>query len=54
MTATRIDLPLDSLIPRPMRSDEVPHVRRVWWRQAALGHRMPAESGLILFEGGRH
>ncbi len=54
MTQGYIRFPVDRLIPRPIRPDEVPHVRRVWWRQAALGYRLPAESGLILLDGGRH
>ena len=28
-------------------------VRAVWWRQAALGHRLPAERRVVLLEGGR-
>ncbi len=40
------------LIPRPVRPDEIPEVRALWWRQAALGHRLPAEIGVIVIEGG--
>ena len=29
-------------------------LRIIWWGQAALGNRMPAEKGVILIEGGRH
>ena len=29
-------------------------LRTIWWGQAALGNRMPAEPGVILIEGGRH
>ncbi len=41
------------LVPRPVRDDEIPELRALWWRQAALGHRLPAELGVIVFEGGR-
>ena len=27
--------------------------RALWWRQAALGHRLPAEACVILLTGGR-
>ncbi len=50
---TCITLPLDSLIPRPVRADEVPHVRRMWWNLTADGYRLPAERGVIMIEGGR-
>ena len=33
--------------------DEVTEARSMWWRQAALGHRMPAEPGVILISGER-
>ena len=39
------------LIPRPARPDEIPELRAMWWRQAALGHRLPAELGVIVLEG---
>ncbi len=29
-------------------------LRTIWWGQAALGNRMPAEPDVILIEGGRH
>ena len=41
------------LVPRPVRPDEVPELRAIFWRQAALGHRLPAEIGVIVIEGGR-
>ena len=41
------------LLPRPVRADEIPELRAMWWRQAALGHRLPAELGVIVLEGGR-
>jgi hypothetical protein len=27
-------------------------LRDLWWRQLRLGHRLPAEPGVILLEGG--
>ena len=31
-----------------------PHgVSALWWRFAGLGHRLPAEPGIILLDGGR-
>ena len=41
------------LVPRDVRSDEIPALRAIWWRQAALDHRLPAEHGVIVIEGGR-
>ncbi len=40
------------LVPRPVRADEIPELRSIYWRQAALGHRLPAERGVIVLEGG--
>ena len=40
------------LVPRPVRPDEILELRAIYWRQAALGHRLPAERGLIVLEGG--
>ena len=40
------------LVPRDVRPDELPELRALWWRQAALGHRLPAEIGVIVIEGG--
>ncbi len=48
-----VDIPVSQLAPRPIRVDEIPELRRIYWRQAALGHRLPAERGVILLEGGR-
>ncbi len=48
---TCIHIPVDRLIARPIRPDEVPHVRRVWWRLASIGHRLPPEPKQI--EGGK-
>ncbi len=41
------------LVPRPVRSDEIPMLRSIWWRQAAQGNRMPAERSVIVIEGGQ-
>ena len=41
------------LVPRELRADEIPELRALWWRQAALGHRLPAEAGIIVIEGER-
>ncbi len=46
-------VPVFRLFPRPMRPDELPDVRRVWWNQARLGYRSPPERGVILIRGGR-
>ena len=48
--ATFVDV--TDLVPRPIRADEIPELRAMWWRQAALGHRLPAEIGVIVIEGG--
>ena len=33
------------LVPRDVRPAELRELRSLWWRQAALGHRLPAECG---------
>ncbi len=33
---------------------QLAEARALWWRQAALGHRLPAEIGVIAIEGGGH
>jgi hypothetical protein len=43
---------IGDLAPRAMRADEIPELRSIYWRQAALGHRLPAERGVIVLEGG--
>ncbi len=40
------------LVPRPVRDDEIPELRVLWWRQASAGHLLPAEIGVIVIEGG--
>ena len=32
---------------------QLAEARALWWRQAALGHRLPAERGMIVVQGGR-
>ena len=41
------------LVHCDVRLDELPELRALWWRQAALGHRLPAEQGIIVITGGR-
>ena len=48
-----VNFPISQLLPRPVRPDEIPELRALWWRQAALGHRLPAEIGVIMLQGGR-
>ncbi len=48
-----LSIPTSQLLPRPVRPDELPELRAMWWRQVALGHRLPAELGVIVIEGGR-
>ncbi len=47
-----VDIGVSQLVPRDVRPDEIPELRAMWWRQAALGHRLPAERGLIVLPGG--
>ena len=47
-----LDIEVSQLVSRPVRSDEIPELRAMWWRQVALGHRLPAELGVIVLEGG--
>ena len=47
-----IEIEVADLVPRPVRADEIPELRSIYWRQAALGHRLPAERGVIVIEGG--
>ena len=46
---------LQSLADRlpPLTERDLEDVRAAWWRQAALGNRMPAEYGVIVVDGGR-
>ena len=47
-----LEIFVSQLLPRPVRPDEIPELRAMWWRQVALGHRLPAELGVIVLEGG--
>ncbi len=51
-TARIAFIDIAQLVPRDVRPDELPDLRSLWWRQAALGHRLPAERGVIVVEGG--
>ena len=48
-----IEIDFADLVPRPVRADEILDLRELWWRQVALGHRLPAEIGVIVIEGSR-
>jgi hypothetical protein len=50
---TTTELLVSQLVPRDVRPDEIPELRAMWWRQAALGHRLPAERDIIVLEGER-
>ena len=43
---------VSQLLPRPIGPGELAELRLMWWRQARLGHRMPAEVGVIVVKGG--
>ena len=47
-----VDIGVSQLVPRDVRPDEIPELRALWWRQAALGRRLPAERGVIVLPGG--
>ena len=49
---TNLEIRVSQLVPRPVLPDEIPELRAIWWRQIALGHRFPAEPGVIVIEGG--
>ncbi len=40
------------LRPRPIGPGELAELRAIFWRQRALGHRLPAEPDVIVIEGG--
>ena len=40
------------LHPRPIGPGELAALRIIFWNQAALGHRLPAEAKIIVIEGG--
>ena len=47
-----LEILISQLRPRPIGPGELAELRSIFWRQAALGHRLPAELGVILLEGG--
>ena len=47
------DIEVSQLLPRPIGPGELAHLRAMWWRQAGLGHRLPAELEVIVIAGGR-
>ena len=49
---TTLEILVSQLRPRPIGPGELAELRLMWWRQAALGHRLPAERGVIVIEGG--
>jgi hypothetical protein len=48
-----LSIPTSRLLPRAVRSDELGEFRAIFWRQVALGHRLPAELSVIVLKGGR-
>ncbi len=48
-----VELPVENLTRRPMRPDEVRHVRQIWWNLVADGQRPVAEPNIIVIEGRR-
>ncbi len=41
------------IVPFPsLSTSAMLDARAIWWRQAALGYRLPAERGVILIDGG--
>ena len=47
-------IPVDQLIPRPLRADELRDVRRLWWNQRRHeGVELPPEPSAILLKGGK-
>lgn len=36
---------------RRLSNIEAIDLRRIWWRQTASGHRLPAEPGIIIIDG---
>ena len=47
-----LDIPILQLRRRPIGPGELASLRAMWWRQAGAGHRLPAEIGVIVVEGG--
>ena len=49
---TNLEIPVSQLRPRQIGPGELASLRAIWWRQASTGHRLPAEIGVIVVEGG--
>ncbi len=49
---TNLEIPVSQLRHRPIGPGELASLRALWWRQAALGHRLPAELDVIVIAGG--
>ncbi len=47
-----LNIPISQLRHRPIGSGELAALRAMWWRQAGAGHRLPAETGVIVVAGG--
>ena len=47
-----LEIPLSQLRHRPLGPGELAALRIIFWNQAALGHRLPAELDIIVIEGG--
>ena len=48
----QIEAELDRCLA-PLGPEELAKLRALWWRWARLGHRLPAERGVILLDGER-
>lgn len=46
-----LEILTSQLVPHPVRPDEIPELRAIFWRQVVLGHRLPAEIDVIVIEG---
>ena len=46
-----LNIPVSQLRHRPIGPGELASLRAMWWRQAALGLRLPAEIDVIVIEG---
>ena len=46
-----LEIPLSQLHSRQIGPGELAALRDIFWRQAALGHWLPAEVGVIVIEG---
>ena len=47
-----LDLDVSQLRCRPIGPGELAALRAMWWRQASAGHRLPAERGVVVIDGG--